>query len=333
MSFKDNVLVIVLSITGAIVISLLFSYAGWVSAGGAAIIGILSFVLLTAPAALGIRRYRSSSSKDTEEDDSADSHELTRENPLTAGEGDRPREHTGNERRIRMRSKLVLLVGVGAILVTYSLIATIVRDSVLAVFVPMALGSAMLVVATSLRSAHQRKEAVARQQSARIEEVREASFKEQLGTLSAAPVREGAPEVEVEAKYIYPLLTYLGYQGNQMNLRVPVPMQEGSRRTVRQADWVVRAQDSGEALVVVEAKAPRHELDDVVAKQARSYAFRLEAPVYVTANGRQLCVYHRGVLRDQRVLQCNTQALRENWDRVEQALGRSQVRKLKARLS
>lgn len=169
--------------------------------------------------------------------------------------------------------------------------------------------------------------------SMRVQEVETAWFDEQIQSLSTTPIRDNAPEVEVEAKFIYPLLSYLGYDPGEMSLRVPVPMQEGSEHTVRQADVVVHTHPEGDPLIVIEAKAPRHWLDDAVAKQARSYAFRLEAPVYATTNGKELHIYHRGVLKDQRVLSCEAADLRQNWDAIEGALAENSVQALKELLS
>jgi hypothetical protein len=166
-----------------------------------------------------------------------------------------------------------------------------------------------------------------------MEVVENAWFEEQIEGLSTRHIRHKAPEVEVEVKFIYPLLRHLGYERDQLELRVPVPMQEGSQKTVRQADWVVQSKTSSESLVVVEAKAPRQPLDDAVAKQARSYALRLEAPVYVTTNGKKLKIYHRGVLRDQCVVSCRTSELSDNWETIEAALHKSAVETLKVELS
>jgi hypothetical protein len=157
--------------------------------------------------------------------------------------------------------------------------------------------------------------------------------KEQVEALSAEIVGDDAPEVEVEVKLVYPLLRLLGYEPGEMHLRVPVPMQEGSRRAVRQADWVVRTQASDEALLVVETKAPRQPLDEAVERQARSYAFRLEAPVYVTTNGKELRIFHRGVLRDSCVFSCEAHGLGENWEAIEEVLSRREVKALKDELS
>lgn len=248
--------------------------------------------------------------------------------------------------RLKRLSCLVLLL-VSFLVGFFGIALALAEESVPLAFVSMALASGIGVAAvlSRQRGTHQSKiddleqqleqqrEKLEAWKSARMEQVEEAWFQQQLEGLSKTPIREDAPEVEVEAKFIYPLLSHLGYDPSEMNLRVPVPMQEGSQLTVRQADWVVRTRTDGESLVVVEAKAPRQSVDDAVAKQARSYAFRLEAPVYVTTNGKELHIYHRGVLRDQCVLSCDVGRLRETWDAIEEVLDRSNVMVLKDQLS
>jgi hypothetical protein len=147
-------------------------------------------------------------------------------------------------------------------------------------------------------------------------------------TLRKAPWRDGAPEVEVEAKFVSQLLLFLGYEEEDMELRTSVPVQEGSKQITLQADWVIR-DALGQALMVVEVKAPDAPVDDAVREQARSYAFRLGAPVYAVTNGLDLQIYHLGVVKDSLVLACRSSELRENWDTLEKVAGEANVTTLR----
>lgn len=143
---------------------------------------------------------------------------------------------------------------------------------------------------------------------------------------------DSAPEVEVEAKLVFPLLWYLGYQEGEMTLRVPVTLVEGSRQQSLQADWVVQDAVFG-PLLVVEAKAPNKQLDESVQNQARSYAFYLGAPVYIVTNGKQVQIFHRHILSDHRKISCETARLGEVWSAVQESAGKEHVVELKRQLS
>jgi hypothetical protein len=160
--------------------------------------------------------------------------------------------------------------------------------------------------------------------AAKIGELEELQVKSWLKVLMKPYWRAKVPEVEVETKFVFPLLRYLGYKESNMAMRVPVPMQEGSSKTMREADWVVW-DENGNALVVVEVKAPNVSLSETVAKQARSYAFRLGAPAYITTNGKEIEVFHRGIIKDICVLSCATSQLSEKWGAIQSLAGKSNV--------
>lgn len=181
-----------------------------------------------------------------------------------------------------------------------------------------------------MRAAHQRE--IRDLTSAKIEVIEKARMARWFRSLAKSPWQANAREVEIEAKFVFPLLKYLGYEESEMELRAPVTLQEGSRETKLEADWVLRS-DAGGALVVVEAKAPSQPLTENVRKQARSYAFRLEAPVYIITNGKELQIFHRGVLKDRCFLSCSTRQIGESWEAIQQAAGKSSVMSLKEQLS
>ena len=147
-------------------------------------------------------------------------------------------------------------------------------------------------------------------------------------TRRKVPWRDGTPEVEVEAKFVFQLLQFLGYEEEDMELRTSLPVQEGSKQTTLQADWVVR-DALGQALMVIEVKAPSTPVSDAVREQARSYAFRLGAPVYTITNGLELQVYHLGVIKDSLVLSCLSSELRDNWDALQKVASEANVTTLR----
>lgn len=110
-------------------------------------------------------------------------------------------------------------------------------------------------------------------------------------------------EVEVESKLIVPLLIHLGYPLNQWQQRVTVAVPVGRNVTNGEADFVVY-HPNGRVALVIEAKAPGVALDEMVQRQARSYAYALNAPHYLLANGQQLQLWQRGVEQDELVVEC-----------------------------
>lgn len=131
-------------------------------------------------------------------------------------------------------------------------------------------------------------------------------------------------EIEVEVKFIYPLVEQLGYKNTDFDIRVPVNIQVGRNRSRGEADWVLWNKRSGtdnqQARVVIEAKAPHQDLNEEVQAQARSYAFALNAPIYVNTNGRRIQIFHRGVQGDKCVVDCDVKELSKKWSEIRASL-------------
>jgi hypothetical protein len=166
---------------------------------------------------------------------------------------------------------------------------------------------------------------------ARMKELEKIHLETWLQRLQEPAWRADAPEVEMEAKFVFPLLRHLGYSDEHLSMRVPVAMQKGSSETRGEADWVAW-KNHNEAIVVVEAKAPRVPLKQSVIRQARSYAIRLEAPVYIVTNGEEIRVFQRGVIKDHCVLMCITENLHAEWESLEAVASRTSVLALRERL-
>lgn len=127
-------------------------------------------------------------------------------------------------------------------------------------------------------------------------------------------------EFEVEVKFIAPLLDYLGFAPDQVDLRVPVSVQVGRNTATGTADWVLWTPGHTSPIVVIEAKAPGQPLNGATQGQARSYAFALGAPMFLLTNGSRLQIYRRGVQSDQLVVNCTVEELVEQWPAVVEAL-------------
>ena len=148
-------------------------------------------------------------------------------------------------------------------------------------------------------------------------EAREGLRLQWLLTLPALKCRN---ELEVEVKFIAPLVEYLGFTPGQVDLRVPVSVQVGRNTATGTADWVLWTPAHTRPIVVIEAKAPGQPLNGAVQSQARSYAFALGAPMFLLTNGSRLQIYRRGVQFDQLVVNCTVEELVEQWPVIVEAL-------------
>jgi hypothetical protein len=141
-----------------------------------------------------------------------------------------------------------------------------------------------------------------------------------LQWLLTLPSLQYRNELEVEVKFIAPLVEYLGFAADQVDLRVNVSVQVGRNTATGTADWVLWTPAHTSPIVIVEAKAPGQPLNGAVQSQARSYAFALGAPMFLLTNGSRLQIYRRGVQSDQLVVDCTVEELVEQWPNIVEAL-------------
>ena len=130
---------------------------------------------------------------------------------------------------------------------------------------------------------------------------------------------EYASELEVETKFIYPMMRYLGYAAKALKMRVEVIVRVGRADVRGVADWVVY--DANRPKIVVEAKSDCQWLDSQTQEQARSYCFALNVPMYILANGKEVKVYFRGVGSDELVFQSSAAELSQKWGELYELIG------------
>ena len=128
-------------------------------------------------------------------------------------------------------------------------------------------------------------------------------------------------ELEVESKFVYPLMRHLGYSPADLRMRVSVEVRVGRQPVTGIADWVVYRE--GKPIIVIEAKEKRQDLNSLVQDQARSYCFALNCPSYVLTNGRQVQVFRRGVDSDIMVFSSLTSDLPSKWPDLHRLIGLS----------
>lgn len=98
-------------------------------------------------------------------------------------------------------------------------------------------------------------------------------------------------EADVETKFIFGILLKKVFEFKNENIffHVPIEITEGRKKVTKEADVVIRNK-KGEAVLVIDSKAPCEKLDAYFA-QIDSYAFHLEAPISILSN------YYRTVVR------------------------------------
>lgn len=129
-------------------------------------------------------------------------------------------------------------------------------------------------------------------------------------------------EREVECRFVSPLFHALGYTDDQETIGLPVTLWEGVRPRHAEVDLAYfadadRAEESRVALVIVECKAPGHELDGALG-QARSYCEWVKPVSYVVTNGDLLraYLYRPGPLPDPAVSIASRQEMEATFDEV-----------------
>ena len=134
-----------------------------------------------------------------------------------------------------------------------------------------------------------------------------------LATVSKNTYRN---EIEVEVKFVAPLLSHLGFHENSLDVRRSVSVQVGRNRVQGEADWVAWNAQRTKPLLIVEAKGPNQPLDSSVKEQARSYANALNGISYMLVNGKNIIMYERGLHDDKCIVDCSVADLLSHWDEI-----------------
>lgn len=100
-------------------------------------------------------------------------------------------------------------------------------------------------------------------------------------------------ELEVEIKFIYPLVRFLGYSNNDIRARVTIEIHVGRQKATGISDWVIYRNEI--PFLVIEAKEYNQVIGSDQRNQGRSYAYALNAPYYMITNGKVIEVYERRV--------------------------------------
>lgn len=127
-------------------------------------------------------------------------------------------------------------------------------------------------------------------------------------------------EIEVEVKFVYFFVKYLGYKNRDIQIRVPINMRAGRQELKVVADWVI-FNNASKPVFIIEAKEPSQIINDAVIQQARSYAIGLNVPFYVITNGKNLLIYKRGIEQDICIINCDVISLSSVWENIEKILG------------
>ena len=130
---------------------------------------------------------------------------------------------------------------------------------------------------------------------------------------------EYASELEVEAKFVYPLMRHLGWEADDLKMRTPTSIRVGREDVRAIADWVVCA--DGKPVMVIEVKNKYEAVAIDAQKQARSYCYGLNVTKYMLTNGREIQVYERGLDSDILLFDTSIEDLPANWRKLSEVAG------------
>jgi hypothetical protein len=154
------------------------------------------------------------------------------------------------------------------------------------------------------------------------EEQRKLSRRQWMDGLSKVPYRN---DVEVDVKFVYPLVRFLGYDLDGFSLQVPLDLRLGRQTRTGQADWVLwrnnGAGDDHAARAIIEVLSPSQELDEAVQEQARALAVGAGAPFYLLTNGKRIQLFRRDMRADQLLIDCPLAEFPECWPQIHDLLG------------
>jgi hypothetical protein len=130
---------------------------------------------------------------------------------------------------------------------------------------------------------------------------------------------EYASELEVEAKFVYPLLRHLGWEPDALRMRVPTTIRVGREDVKAIADWVVYLY--GKPVMVIEVKNKYEAVAIDAQRQARSYCYGLNVTKYMLTNGREIQVFERGLDSDILLFETSIEDLPANWRKLYEVAG------------
>lgn len=155
------------------------------------------------------------------------------------------------------------------------------------------------------------------QKRAVIQDAKKAAL---LAWIISLPSLRYRNEIEVEIKFVAPMVAHLGYAGGDIQARFQVGIPAGRQVVNGVADWVISR--SGRPFLVIEAKEPGQKLADAVQAQARSYAVALNAPCYLLANGLEVALFLRNAQADRCILRCEAGDLGGRWQELISHIGK-----------
>jgi len=128
-------------------------------------------------------------------------------------------------------------------------------------------------------------------------------------------------EKEVETKFIYPFMRFLGYKMEDIQMQYSTKVQVGRQAIAGIADFVIFDPFTKNPLLIIEAKHSSQKLDINVQNQARSYAYAINAPYYMVTNGVVVLLFKRKIGQDVRLLAVDVKNLHSHWEKFVNILG------------
>ena len=136
-------------------------------------------------------------------------------------------------------------------------------------------------------------------------------------------------EREVETKFIYPLIRFLGYEFNDVHMQHSMNVPVGRQIVPAVADFIIDNPKTKEPFVVIEAKSTTQKLDLDVQNQARSICVHRKCPIL--SNNKMALRYlyiKRDVSQDVRLLAIDITNIQQYWEKLDSLLGKEHVQNI-----
>ena len=145
-----------------------------------------------------------------------------------------------------------------------------------------------------------------------------------FGSLPSAQYRN---RLEVNTRFVYRFLQFLGYPDAALRQDVPADIQADTINVRGHLDWLVHNMNGintltlGKACLAVRTLEPGSLIDELIVSQVRSCAFAEDVPLFVVTDGTRIEVYATKVKQQRAVMETSIDRLEFDWNDFVNELG------------
>ena len=145
-----------------------------------------------------------------------------------------------------------------------------------------------------------------------------------FGSLPSAQYQN---RLEVNTRFVYRFLQFLGYPDAALRQDVPADIQADTINVRGHLDWLVHNMNGintltlGKACLAVRTLEPGSLIDELIVSQVRSCAFAEDVPLFVVTDGTRIEVYATKVKQQRAVMETSIDRLEFDWNDFVDELG------------